>query len=323
MAPVASIVIPAHNAVAFLHDAVVSAQKQTLRDIEILIVDDCSTDGTWELAASFAASDPRIVPVRRPRRGGVSAARNDGIERAHGDWIALLDADDVFMPERIERMATLGEECGADLIADNLLERDFDTGADLGPHFPTEAIPCGEPLSLTAMLRMDMPDLPGPARLGYVQPVQRRDFLRRTGVRFAEDVQAGEDFLLYFECVARGARFCLTSEAYYVYRRRRDSTSNCTSSAPHYSAANRRLLALASGIGDRELMAMLRRRQELLDYSSFLHALEERLPLQALRYAHCGSPARIMTHLRAVRDVLWRPSGRARAREARGRMAPR
>lgn len=305
MAPTASIVIPAYNAANFVHQAITSAQAQTLRDIEIIVVDDCSTDATWDIVQAAAARDPRILPLRRSARGGPSAACNDGLDRASGHWIALLDSDDLFLPERMERLVTLAEDWGADLIADNLLEQDFATGADLGLHFPDEVLAHEGPLTLIQMLRRDMPDQPNRAKLGFVQPIKRRDFLRQSGVCFAEDVGAGEDFLFYYECVARGARFHLTPEAYYVYRIRRGSVSNRKSAIPHFSAANRRMLKLSSHLGDPELMRLLRHRQRMLDYSSFVHAVEEGRLLGALRYAHCGTPARMMTHLRIL-AAAWR-----------------
>ena len=302
--PTASIVIPAYNAANFVQEAIRSAQEQTLKDVEIIVVDDCSTDATWDIVQAAAARDPRILPLRRTRRGGPSAACNDGFDRASGHWIALLDADDLFLPERMERLITLAEKWGADLIADNLLRRDFATGTDLGMHFPDEILTHEGPLTLSQMLQRDMPDQPTHAKLGFVQPIKRRDFLRRNQVRFAEDIGAGEDFLFYYECVARGARFHLTPEAYYVYRVRQGSVSNSRSAIPHFSAANRRMLRLSSGLGDPEVMRLLRHRQRMLDYSSFVHAVDEGRFLDALRYAHCGTPARLMAHLRIL-AVAW------------------
>jgi len=146
-----------------------------------------------------------------------------------------------------------------------------------------------------------------------------RDFLKRSHVRFAEDVGAGEDFLVYSECVARGARFHLTPEAHYVYRVLQGSVSNCDAATPHFSAANRRMLRLASRLGDPELRRLLRHRQRMLDYSSFAHAVEESRYLGALRYAHCGTPARLMTHLRIPASALglWRDAEPVPAVESR------
>ncbi len=313
MIPAASIVIPAYNAVAFLGDAISSAQQQTLREIEIIIVDDASTDATWEVIQAAAGRDPRIRPLRRSRRGGPSAACNSGFGQATGRWIALLDADDLFLPERLERLIRHAETMQADLIADNLLQRDFATGADLGPHLRAPWIFDPEPLSLLEMLRRDRPDAGPHEKLGYVQPIKRREFLAGSGVRFAEDVGAGEDFLHYFECVAKGARFHLVPEAHYVYRVRRGSVSNGRPVAHHFSAANRRMYDIAARIGARDVMAVLRQRQLMLDYSSFEEAVQAGNYAAALRFAHPWPLSHALSQLR----ILLR-----HAESRRGKPAP-
>lgn len=91
-----SVVIPAYNAEGFLRDALESAVRQTLAPLEILVVDDGSSDDTGRLATSVKG-----VRCIRQSNAGVSAARNRGIEEARGDFVALLDADDVWMPEKL------------------------------------------------------------------------------------------------------------------------------------------------------------------------------------------------------------------------------
>jgi len=112
---VVSVIIPAYNAVRWLEIAVESACRQSLREIEILVVDDGSTDGTADLVRHLAAADPRIRLVER-ENGGVGAARNSGIRAARGRYIAPLDADDVWHPSKLERqvarMESGGEETG-------------------------------------------------------------------------------------------------------------------------------------------------------------------------------------------------------------------
>lgn len=91
-----SVVIPAYNAERFLRDALASVLRQTLPPLEILVVDDGSGDNTARLAASVEG-----VRCIRQANAGVSAARNRGIEEARGEFIALLDADDAWMPEKL------------------------------------------------------------------------------------------------------------------------------------------------------------------------------------------------------------------------------
>lgn len=99
--PVVSVVIPAYDGERFVGDAIESALGQTMADIEVIVVDDGSPDGTAGLLDRYAARDERVVAVSQENRG-VSAARNRGIGMARGVYVAMLDQDDVFPPERLE-----------------------------------------------------------------------------------------------------------------------------------------------------------------------------------------------------------------------------
>ncbi len=101
--PLVSIVVPAHNAASTLQIAVISLIEQTWRNVELIIVDDRSTDATAALAVSLAARDPRIRVLSNIRAPGAYGARNTGIEAARGAFIALHDADDWAHPQRLER----------------------------------------------------------------------------------------------------------------------------------------------------------------------------------------------------------------------------
>ena len=98
--PTASIVVPAYNAAATLAPTLRSLLDQTFRDFEIVVVDDGSTDGTRALAESFA--DPRIRIVSQANRG-LAGARNSGIHHARGAFVGFCDADDLWLPEKLER----------------------------------------------------------------------------------------------------------------------------------------------------------------------------------------------------------------------------
>ena len=91
--------IPAFNAERTLAETVKSASAPTWPNLEIVIVDDGSTNSTAAIAAALAARDPRIALIRQAR-GGTAAARNAGIARARGDYIASLDADDLWHPDK-------------------------------------------------------------------------------------------------------------------------------------------------------------------------------------------------------------------------------
>lgn len=101
--PLVSFVLPVHNGARYLEDAVRSIRRQTFHDFELLIIDDASTDGTEELAASLASQEPRIRVLRHSSRLGVSSALNEGIAMTHAPFIARMDADDICSPCRLEK----------------------------------------------------------------------------------------------------------------------------------------------------------------------------------------------------------------------------
>ena len=108
----ASVVIPVRDAVEYLDEALTSIRGQSASEIEIIVVDDGSTDGSGAIAERHAAEDDRVRVVRQTA-AGASGARNRGISEARASWIALMDADDVALPRRLERqLAFLAKKPG-------------------------------------------------------------------------------------------------------------------------------------------------------------------------------------------------------------------
>ncbi|MEL6150301.1 MAG: glycosyltransferase family 2 protein [Chloroflexota bacterium] len=97
-----TVLMPAHNAELYLEEAVDSILNQTFTDYEFIIVNDSSTDRTQEIIERYAAQDDRIMPLQVSVRSA-SAARNVGLEYAKGDYVALMDSDDIAMPDRLEK----------------------------------------------------------------------------------------------------------------------------------------------------------------------------------------------------------------------------
>lgn len=98
-----SIITPAYNAVSFLEETVKSVQNQTFFDWEMIIVDDCSTDATFSLAKRLAEKDGRIKVFQNLKNSGVAAARNKALDMATGEYIAFLDSDDLWLPQKLEK----------------------------------------------------------------------------------------------------------------------------------------------------------------------------------------------------------------------------
>jgi glycosyltransferase involved in cell wall biosynthesis len=130
--PSISVVIPAYNRADTIGLAVGSVLRQTVGDLEVIVVDDASTDGT--AAALGAIGDRRLRVIRHERNAGGSAARNTGIRAAAGDWIAFQDSDDEWLPLKIERqlaaLARFGEEAVGVYCGMIILGRPEDAGLD-------------------------------------------------------------------------------------------------------------------------------------------------------------------------------------------------
>ncbi|MCL2629481.1 MAG: glycosyltransferase [Alphaproteobacteria bacterium] len=116
--PRVSIIIPNYNNAEYLPDCIESVIAQSYKDIEIIIVDDCSTDdgAGMRIIEDAARRDSRIKIVKRPENGGVGAARNIGIDAARGEFIAFLDSDDCFFTNTIESMVGAADANHADIV---------------------------------------------------------------------------------------------------------------------------------------------------------------------------------------------------------------
>ena len=98
-----SIITPTFNSERFIAETILSVQAQTYQDWEMLIVDDCSTDNTLEIISSFQEKDSRIRLFRNETNRGSAYSRNIALQNAKGKWIAFLDSDDIWHPEKLER----------------------------------------------------------------------------------------------------------------------------------------------------------------------------------------------------------------------------
>lgn len=213
-APVVSVLIPAFNVADYLDKSVASALAQSVA-VEVLIVDDCSTDGGATAAAiRRLEADPRVRGFRLPVNGGPSAARNKGLEEARGDWVAFLDADDWFAPDRLAYLVKVAEDAGADAVSDD--EFLIQDGSDepwtriyrLAGWTQSRE---GQPISAAEMCRRDW----------IIKPMIKTAWLREHGLRFHTVRNwAGEDFEFYMKAILLGARWVAAREAKYFYRSR-------------------------------------------------------------------------------------------------------
>ncbi|MBV8096739.1 MAG: glycosyltransferase family 2 protein [Acetobacteraceae bacterium] len=273
-----SILIPAFNAERFIGAALASAQAQTEQQIEILVVDDCSTDSTVQIVRQAALHDKRIRLLQMDANGGPGAARNRGLAAARGTWVAMLDADDQFAPQRLEALIGLADRTGADIASDNLFLR------SLGQDFPTKTlIPrelLREPKRLTAAEFVAKNVGFGRrerAAFGFMHPMFRRAFLESKAIRYDERNRFAEDYLFYLSCLLHGAVWWLSPEPMYYYTVRPGSLTEVQTSQDLNRIRNvdANLLADPSIAANAELSRAIRRHKSLIDRCYFYRAFTD------------------------------------------------
>ena len=201
-----SIIVPVYNCAAYLERCVKSLIQQTYKDLEIILVNDGSTDGSGDLCRRLAASDTRITVIDQENKG-VSAARNTGLEASKGEMITFVDSDDSIDPETCEFMLNLLEEYDADiahcgykhLVRDEVrLVHDTKT---VTVQNREEALRCL---------------ISGKLFTGSVwSKLFRRELL--DGIRFNESIRINEDHLFCYEAFSAADKTVFADYAFYNY----------------------------------------------------------------------------------------------------------
>lgn len=211
-----SVIVPVYNAEEYLHECLVSAREQSLSDIQIVCVNDGSTDGSGTILAEHAAADPRINVVEQPNQGQAKA-RNTGIEHAAGRYVLFLDADDYLEPGALETVVGLCETHSAQIAMFRLRYVYMDSGrSTIGTWtLDTRSIPCDTafgPSEVKGLLYDFV--TPGPCN-----KVLRMDFINQHGLRFHEDLERAEDIPFTYLALAVAERMVATEAALINYRK--------------------------------------------------------------------------------------------------------
>ena len=114
--PLVSVIMPAYNSEQFIEKSIRSALTQTCSDLEIIVIDDCSKDGTVQIVQRLAQEDDRVRLIQNETNLGAANSRNKGMDCSRGRYVALLDSDDIWYPEKLEKQIKLAEETGAGLL---------------------------------------------------------------------------------------------------------------------------------------------------------------------------------------------------------------
>jgi len=225
MKPSVSVIVANYNGERYLAVALRSILAQSCPSLEILLVDDASTDGSLAIAEGIAAEDSRLRIFVLTENRGPAAARNHGLTRANGDWVAVVDSDDFIHPDRLQLLLNEAAASGADIVADDQLVFD-----DAGRRTASRLL-CGARATasswISASQYVDANRLFGKtAVLGYLKPLIRRSVLLEHEILYNEALKNAEDYDLILRLLVRGARFRLLPELLYFYRRHEASISH-------------------------------------------------------------------------------------------------
>lgn len=187
----------------------------------MIIVNDGSTDSTGALARKLATGDARVRLITLPQNQGKPHAMNVAVGEARGRWVAVLDADDWFAPNRLSTLLAAAEREGVDLIADNQFLYDDGAARVVRTAFPGD----GDRL-LSKKLFAAGSDPYADFDFGMLKPMVRRDFIRSAGLHYRESARLSEDFLYLVEFLAAGGRAFLLAQPLYYWRQAFGSISH-------------------------------------------------------------------------------------------------
>ena len=210
-----SIIVPIYNVEPYLKRCVDSLIKQTYQNIEILLVDDCSTDAGAAIAKEYANTYPQLCRfIQREKNGGLSAARNTGMDAATGEWLAFVDSDDWVTEEYVEAMYEVAQKDHADIVMSSIYYY-YSNG------FCKEVSPFAD--LTTASSQKEKVAL---CRPYAVTRLFRKSFIQAAGLEFPTNVWRAAEQGMTIPLLTRTERISVLRKPMYYYFQRSDSNSN-------------------------------------------------------------------------------------------------
>jgi len=270
-----SVVIPFYHVEKYIAQCL--ALSGRLSDCEILLVDDCGSDASAQIAADFCALHDHARVIRREKNGGLSAARNTGLEQARGEYVYFLDSDDLPEPEALMDLVRQAKAQQLDVAKARFVFFDDETGeVTPGPAIPgTDVMMGGELFALQCRAALYEPMV--------WQCVYRRSFLKENGLIMAEGLLF-EDELFQAPCLMKAQRAAAFESVILRYRQRAGSIMGSFSKSSRwcesYLEVCRRPSALAEKPEDGEAKRALKKRVGQIALSVAKNIPAYRLPEQ-------------------------------------------
>ena len=210
MTPKVSILVPCYNVEKYLTQCLDSIVNQTLKDIEIIVINDGSTDSTLDIIKSYAKKDKRIKIIDKPNEG-YGKSMNRGLDAASGEYIGIVESDDWVDADMFQDLVKIADENNADIVKSNFYTYTTEKGDEFCKSFPTYAENrILKPIDNKSVF--------------FIQPsiwsaIYKRDFLIKNKIRFLESPGASyQDTGFAFKVWAMAKRAFLTDKAYLHYR---------------------------------------------------------------------------------------------------------
>jgi glycosyltransferase involved in cell wall biosynthesis len=216
--PLVSILIPVYNAEATLSRCLDSAAGQSLGDLEIVCVDDASTDGSANIIRGFEGSDKRIRHISHASNQGEGAARNTALDDARGDYVFHLDADDTLPPTALEKLWTIASRHGSQMVKGGFSITDFHGRIIASNHEASPGVEINTSIRSSAFLRR----IP----VSHCSYLYERAFLDEHGLRYRTDMPVGLDLVALSAALIAADRVSLLPDVVYHYRRAGQSATS-------------------------------------------------------------------------------------------------
>ncbi|MEJ2459623.1 MAG: glycosyltransferase family 2 protein [Novosphingobium sp.] len=288
--------------------------QQTWQDLEVVVVDDASTDDTRMIAETHAAQDARVRVLDGPR-AGLAAIRNASLEAARGRWAAILDSDDMLHPCHIQNLVAAAQRTGAEIVAANMVSFSAEGGWTRTALFANHPA-WQEERWLDQVEYVRANSASGDAvSAGYLKPLFDMEFLRKHSLCYDLRLRIAEDYDLAVRTLGAGARYLYLPHPTYFYRRHAASTS-FRQSVPDLMGMLATADSAAAGSADPELLSAVVARtagiRSALRHAQALDALKGKKPVHALlRMGYDRGAWALMLHsvIEGGRKRLFRRQG--------------
>lgn len=194
--PTVSIIVPCYNVSAYLKRCLDRLIGQTLSDIEIICIDDKSTDGTLQILQKYAQSDNRIILIQHDKNTGVATARNDGMKFARGKYIGFVDPDDYVDLDFYEKLSKRASITGADIVRASVITINAETN------------------KATNTTNRDVSDFAS----AFWSAIYKADFLSKHNITFPAHIRTSQDVVFLTQVVLAMPQIdCVTDTAYHYF----------------------------------------------------------------------------------------------------------